>query len=293
MSVQSSWNDLFYERWGGFLVALFFHLALLSFLLTRHIEPPALPEEPEVQKIAIMLTPPKEPTLPAAARLAPEVAPAAETAPDIAQTAPPTEAPATEPEPAEEAASPPPPPATTVQRLFSDQVKQELERDRQELAMVRTELEKEQTLMHGKIVKESIAAEGRKFQIRTSGDPKGVVRTLELTNYPQAIVDRVLKKYGIRIVRKFVRDQDPQVTYLNTAETREGLFRSQRGMGVFDVFSLTPQAVAKMSELETAEIVRRGHDPNRTRVIEVRFGIVKTGDDYDLGIIDIKVEEIK
>lgn len=294
MNASSSYAEEFYERWGGVLVAIAFHVALFSFLLTRYIMPPQPPEEPEVQKISIVLAPPQEPTLPAPPSHVPEFAPAVETSPDVAETSISTEAPATEPEPAEEAVSPPPAPATSVQRLLSDEVKRELERDRQELAMMRKDLTKEQTLMHAQIIKESVAAEGRKFKIRTSGSPTGVLRTLELANYPQPIVDKVLQKYGIRIVRKFVQDgQDSRLTYLNTAETREGVFRSQRGMGVYDVFTLTPKAIAKMSQLETEEIIRRGYDINHTRVIEVRFGIVKTGDEYDLGIIEMKVEELK
>ena len=147
--------------------------------------------------------------------------------------------------------------------------------------------------MHTEIVKESIATEGRKFKIRTTGNPTGVLRTLELTDYPEPAVDHVLRKYGIRVVRKFIRGEDPRFSYLNSAETREGLFRSQRGMGVYDVFTYTEKAVAKMSQLETEEILRRGYDPNRTRVIQVRFGIVKTGNEYDLGIIEMKVEELR
>jgi hypothetical protein len=41
------------------------------------------------------------------------------------------------------------------------------------------------------------------------------------------------------------------------------------------------------------EIKRRGMDPRKTRVIEVHFGIVKKGDDYDLGILEFKAEEIE
>ena len=293
MNRASSYDDIFYERWGGLLVALAFHVALFSFLLTRYIVPPEPLREPALQKISIVLAPPQEPTLLASTSPAPELSPAVETTPDIADTKISTEAPATEPEPAEQTSSPPPPPATSAQRLLSDEVRRELERDRQELAMMRKDLNKEQTLMHTEIVKESIATEGRKFKIRTTGDPTGVLRTLELTDYPQAAVDHVLGKYGIRIVRKFIRDQDSHFTYLNSAETREGLFRSLRGMGFYDVFSLTPKAIAKMSQLETQEILWRGYDPNRTRVIQVRFGIVKTGDEYDLGIIELKVEELR
>ena len=293
MNRASSYDDIFYDRWGGLLVAFAFHVALFSFLLTRYIVPPESLREPALQKISLMLAPPQEPTLLASTSPAPELSPAVETTPDIADTQISTEAPATEPEPAEQASSPPPPPATSVQRLLSDEVRRELERDRQELAMMRKDLNKEQTLMHGQIVKESIATEGRKFKIRTTGDPTGVLRTLELTDYPQPAVDHVLGKYDIRIVRKFVRDQNSRYTYLNTAETREGLFRSQRGMGFYNVFSLTPKAIAKMSQLETEEILRRGYDPNRTRVIQVRFGIVKTGNEYDLGIIEMKVEELR
>jgi hypothetical protein len=49
----------------------------------------------------------------------------------------------------------------------------------------------------------------------------------------------------------------------------------------------------KMTLLEQAEMVKKGLDPNKTRVIKIVFGIVENEGNHDLGVTDFEYQEME
>ena len=70
--------------------------------------------------------------------------------------------------------------------------------------------------------------------------------------------------------------------------------RDSSSPGVYEVFELSPEAVAHMSRLEESEIRRRNLDLEKTKVTRVVFGIVPTsGGDYDLGLLEFEAQPLE
>ena len=49
----------------------------------------------------------------------------------------------------------------------------------------------------------------------------------------------------------------------------------------------------KLTLLEQEEIQKRGLDSGNTRVTRIVFGIVKLGEDFDIGVTEFEYEELK
>ena len=115
----------------------------------------------------------------------------------------------------------------------------------------------------------------------------GTVRELDLTGQPQHIIDRIMGKYRMRIVDKYVSGKNSQ-SFLSSASTADNdryyATKAPRP-GIYRVFEMSRESVAKMSILEEHEIRKRGLRPETTKVSRVVFGVVpNTNGEPDLGI---------
>lgn len=138
----------------------------------------------------------------------------------------------------------------------------------------------------------SIELEARKWMSSTDGLREGVIRELDTSGVAPDIADRVLSKYGIQILIKYLDGTESGNGFLNRAKTMGGTYYNKSGTGHFQVFSFSQVAVAKMVRLEREAIIRRGLDPTRTRVQEVRYGIISTGGGFDLGVTHFRSVQI-
>ena len=125
--------------------------------------------------------------------------------------------------------------------------------------------------------------------------PLGTVRELDLTGQPQHVIDRVMGKYRMRIVDKFVSGKNSQ-SFLSSASTGGNdryYATSAPRPGIYSVFEMSRESVAKMSILEEHEIRKRGLRPKTTKVSRVVFGIVpNTNGEPDLGIIAFESQNL-
>ena len=124
----------------------------------------------------------------------------------------------------------------------------------------------------------------------------GTVRELDLTGQPQHIIDRVMGKYRMRIVDKFVSGKNSQ-SFLSSASTAENdryYATNAPRPGIYSVFEMSRESVAKMSILEEHEIRKRGLRPTTTKVSRVVFGVVPNiNGEPDLGIIAFESENLQ
>ncbi len=124
----------------------------------------------------------------------------------------------------------------------------------------------------------------------------GTVRELDLTGQPQHIIDGIMGKYRMRIVDKFVSGKNSQ-SFLSSASTAENdrYYATQAPRpGIYSVFEMSRESVAKMSILEESEIRKRGLRPETTRVSRVLFGVVPNRNgEPDLGIIAFESQNLQ
>ncbi|MBX7246797.1 MAG: hypothetical protein K1X53_14975 [Candidatus Sumerlaeaceae bacterium] len=208
-----------------------------------------------------------------------------EVAPAVAEM---PEPPKSEPTPPADQQPVPPKPTT-----LDDATRRELEQERDQLrAQLNQELldastKAEQTAM------KAMAGRARDLEIGTG--PKGTVRELELSGVPQNIVDEIMVKYDLRIVRKQLENTGSQ-SFLSSAGSGSDRFYSHKytSPGTYEVFELSKESVAQMSRLEEAEIRKRNLDLEKTRVTHVIFGIVEvSAGQYDLGIIKFEATPLR
>jgi len=142
------------------------------------------------------------------------------------------------------------------------------------LAMLQSKLSADQTLF------------------RTEGLNEGAIREIDITGVPPNVSQEVLGRYGIRIMLMNLNGNDPNPGFLSRAQTNEGQFVKRSGSGVFQVFNYGPPAIARMMQLEEAELEKQGLDPKTSRVVRVVFGVVRTTKGYDLGIKKLEAEPV-
>jgi len=120
----------------------------------------------------------------------------------------------------------------------------------------------------------------------------GTVRELDLGGQPDNVVQDIMTRYRLKVTIKQVPGGSNQ-SFLSSAAapTGERFYADRRSPpGIYQVFELSKFAVAHMSRLEEAEIVRRGGNPETAVVRRVKFGIVDGGGGYDLGVKEIEIE---
>ncbi len=166
------------------------------------------------------------------------------------------------------------------------------------LAQVRDsvhQVEERATDVKAEINRLSVESIGREFTLNSDGGRRGIIRTIDVEAFPEDLVLRVLGRYGIDIEYRHVTPEQGQRSFLNAATTAEGTFTNAQQEGYYEVFVLSAKAVAMMATLELQALQNQGHDPVKTRIREVTFGIVRDNEfgDYALDVIDLKVEHLR
>ena len=122
----------------------------------------------------------------------------------------------------------------------------------------------------------------------------GTVRRLDLSGFPQAVVDDIMLRYKLRVTQKLLQGGRTTQNFLSSAQSGAGnrfyASSTEFPAGLYQVFELSPAVVARLSEAEEEEIKRRGWSSQQTRVKFVRFGIVRATDGYDLGVLEMDAE---
>ncbi len=136
---------------------------------------------------------------------------------------------------------------------------------------------------------------GREFILNSDGGLKGVIRTLDVSGFEEAEVQRVLaQQYGITIETKRVKPQAGR-NFLNAAKTADGLFTTAAEEGVYDVFLLSSKARSIMASMEITEMQNQGYDPTVTRIREIEFGMIRDEktNQLRLAVTNLKLERIR
>ncbi len=207
---------------------------------------------------------------------------------------PPPDEPPAPPENRPPAPTPPPPPAGGL----DEETMQALEQER-EMLLAQLDQQRGRADQAADGAARSLAGALRespapaRSPVQARG-PVGTVRQLDLGGHPEAVVQEIMDRYKLRVTEKALAGGATQ-NFLSSASTADGgQFNASRGgaPGIYQVFLLSPGAVAAMSRLEEEAIRSRGMDPMRTRVERVKFGIVTTEKGPDLGVLLLVAKEI-
>jgi hypothetical protein len=280
VNMGSSWV----ERKGGFLLSIFLHILLFSFLLTsaplRH-----LAGNPQPDKIYIQLAPP-----------------VIETPIEVEThtTSPPPPARATykleEPEQVIKSSpsSRPAHPSTTSPSPSSSahQYEGDLAEIRRESGSESEDIGRALNGIRGEIEKRSSQKKGLPASFDSAGAEQGIVRIFDVSGVPEKIIDAVFTRYDIHITQKYIGEGTPQ-SFLSSAQVRDKTFVNREGGGFFEVFEIPYPVVKKLTALEKDEMQKRGLEPDNTQVIKVVFGIIEKNGQYDLGVTEFQYHELK
>ena len=276
----------FLERNGGYAASLAVHAMILFMLMAQRVETKA--RDPQPMDVLLQLLP--EPT-PSPTPLPEDIQPVL---PEDNRATEGTESPTDTPVSADQPTMAPTPEAAPQPQDEEKQREQavlaELARQKKALEVKRLELAQTRKEFRDQLQTEWSQPE-RSPGPKTEGSLRGAVRSLELSNQPEEVVNKVLQRYKMKILWGYI-DGPGGYNFLNSASTGDGTYLRRSGTGWGQVFQLSTEAVAKMASLETEEIRRRGLDPLKTRVVETVFGIVKAGADYDLGVVKMEVEPL-
>ncbi|MEI7634899.1 MAG: hypothetical protein WCK47_11540 [bacterium] len=172
-------------------------------------------------------------------------------------------------------------------------VRNELQKERDEL---RAQIERERagaSALAGQAAQQALAVRSRAADIAAGS--RGTVRELDFAGWPNNVVDEIMTRYRLRITRQTLRKPSNQ-SFLSTAADASGdryYADNTAPPGVYEVFELSRESVAKMSRMEEEEIKRRSLDLEHTRVTRVKFGIVEVPPGkYDIGILFMNAEPI-
>jgi hypothetical protein len=118
----------------------------------------------------------------------------------------------------------------------------------------------------------------------------GPIRTVNFGDVDAEIVKRVFERYGIRITHGYT---EPAENRYLSAVKKDGLtFSAVERPGEYDMLVIPARAQTKMMALEQNWLVSHGYNTRVTQVESVEFGIVRVGDGWDLGILEIKVRDL-
>jgi len=141
-----------------------------------------------------------------------------------------------------------------------------------------------------------IESAGREFALNTDGGRAGIIRLIDVTDFPEDLVLRVLARYGISVEYRSVSpDTQSSRSFLNAVSTESGTFTNVQRDGYYEVFVLSAKSVSMMSSMELRALQARGHDPLRTRTRSVTFGIVRDEEygEYALDVTSMVVEALR
>jgi len=286
------------EQWvenrAGFLIALSLHVLLFSWMITHSMQ--FINPSPRTRDIVINVQ--RMPTLmpePAAATRAQSPASqAVEQSPSkttVESVPEPLLLNAIEPVvDVAQALSEPAAITNRIEQLKELTIRDRLQAEREQLRKQQQESQDRLEDLSIKIDKAEIQTAGLEHLPETLGSPTGAVRTFNLLGQ-EKVVEAVLRRYHIRVVLKNV-PEGPHFNYLNQANTSQGSFYNSGGTGLQLVLAIPAEALAHLSYLETQAIRQHGLDLNKTRIVEVVFGIVYTGKEYDLVVTDLEYDEL-
>lgn len=281
---------LTYQHWiekhSGFILSLCLHILLFSIMITRTV-PTIMKNKEDAKKVSILLKKPQPVIKPQRnSAPVPGFVPARATIQNIQDTK------TADMQKDVEASVPKPENLPKIE--IDKKTISELGAERNQLAKELDNLEKQKNLLKLQLKSEAKAISSAKdYSYTTRGTEKGVVRTLDLKGYPKEIVDDIMKKYNIRIERRFINTKPKEPVFLNSAQTEGNVYLSNEETGrVFEVFILSNEALAKMVILEEEELKKRGYNSDKTMINSVVFGIVRINDEYDLGIKQFDAQQI-
>lgn len=146
------------------------------------------------------------------------------------------------------------------------------------------------------IVREEVKSAARDFQLSSDGATRGAIRLLDTSGHPESVVEPILKRYGMTFERRYTRPVGGR-GFLNAAQTERGTYANMEAEGYYDVLTLSNKALATLAVREAEALAARGFDARTTRVIKIVFGIRKMDckdcPEYDLGVINLEVEQIR
>lgn len=170
---------------------------------------------------------------------------------------------------------------------LEEQLRVEMESLERNAKFIREEKQK----LSMKIQRQKLLANAYKYHVASEGAETGAVRAIDFTGWPKDVMDQVMNRYGITITRKFMA-ANQSLPFLNAAQVDGATYTYQSGPGKYEVFSLGKTAISELALLEAEAIVEKGFNPEKTRVIEIVFGIVKVENGYDLGVVKLVAEEL-
>ncbi|GEM_PF-3735468 len=310
------------DRHAGWIVALGFHAALFVLLLNYSI--PKRPVEAEPPPIRVVLaeaeepTPAPSPALEETVALSPPLQAAATEAEEAlpegleAEThePPSTEEPAAEASAAIQIVEAPSPPETeplepqddseaaasaeeSAKRREETLARELAEAEATRRAEVETLAEQGSRAIADRLQAAEINLQAKKWLSTTDGLEEGVLRNLDVTDVSPEVADRVLARYGIKVVYMYLDGQASPFSFLNQAATAAGTYYNRAGRGLYQAFTIPQRAIARMVELEAQELRRRQADPARTRILEVLYGIIDTPRGPDLGIKRLEAQPVE
>lgn len=273
------------EKQGGWLLSLFIHIAIFSFLFTYSPSTQSSRSRANPRSIFLKFAAPQE--IPADFPKPPEPARATQaTEPDeLSQEAAPADA-------REDSAAPHPYESAIAEfRREQEEAARELS---QSFAGLRGEIER----------RVPAETKGAASDVSSIGAEQGAVRVFDISKVPESVAASVLERYDIKIARKYMDGGAFNPNYLSSARLRDKTFVNAAGSGFYEVFEVSRRAVQRLTLLESREMSVRGLNPDNTRIIKVVFGIIELGGGlvsseqseskgYDLGITEFQFEEIK
>jgi len=174
----------------------------------------------------------------------------------------------------------------TVEQWRADQQKREAEQEAQK-SRIMTQV--------ASITNAAGANQGSGVQapFASAGSERGTVRSIDIAIAPKSIQERFMTKYRISVQNKRVSGGSHQ-SYINAVTTNRGTYVNSGAPGYYEVMTLSKEVLARMAELEEAELLKRNLDPKRSRVLEVVFGLREApSGDVDLAVTRFRAEPIQ
>lgn len=191
-----------------------------------------------------------------------------------------------------EAAVPPPAPSI-VDWIPNTKQATEIQTIRDKVIDQSQTLEERQKNIKENIIRMEVVSAAKDFELNSDGGTEGAIRLLKLDNYEPEQIRPLLDRYGISFERRYTKPVAGR-GYLNAASTEAGTFRNVEKEGFYDVLVLSTRAVGYLATLETSALGERGYNPASTRVRKIIFGVVmNTRGEYDLGVTELQVEQIR
>ena len=131
----------------------------------------------------------------------------------------------------------------------------------------------------------------QKDAFKARGAAEGVIRNIDTLGVSQAEAQKVLARYGIRIL--IDAGAGGGDAFRAGATTHEERIVKKIGQHGTLVFTFGAAALGRMVQIEEEALHAQGFDPTHSRVVSVTYGIVSTGAGYDLGVERIEAEPLR